>query len=362
MFVPMRIFPPGLDVEEHLIASAEPPNGVTLRDIGRALGISHVTVSLALRNHPKIPETRRRQIRLTAHRMGYLPNATATALSYYKRDARDAPAVAALGWLNIQPEPRERHRQEEVCGYKQAAAAEAERLGYRLEGLVVESGLLPGRLASLMAERRVNGLLIPPLPDTVSQSNGFPAAGLPTVRLGRPADPSPIQFVASDDVTNAATAFEKTWARGYQRIGLVLDFRSAKARFSTVGYLLACSDLDRALVVPPLELPAAPSKKEGTTLNRWIERYRLDAVLVEHPALLERATNDRLPARIGVAFLDVAENGRNDRAGIRRNIAEVGRVAVLALALQINHQPCGLAPDQHNLLIEGTWVNGPSLP
>src|SRR5205823_11763824 len=48
---------------------------VTLRDIAAALGLSHVTVSLALRDHPKIPEARRLQIQETARLMGYSPNA-----------------------------------------------------------------------------------------------------------------------------------------------------------------------------------------------------------------------------------------------------------------------------------------------
>jgi LacI family transcriptional regulator len=53
---------------------------VTIKDIARAAGVSHPTVSRALNNHPAISETTRRQIVELAHEMGYLPNATARGL------------------------------------------------------------------------------------------------------------------------------------------------------------------------------------------------------------------------------------------------------------------------------------------
>ena len=39
---------------------------VPLRDIARELGVSHVTVSLALRNHPRISEATRSRVQLKA--------------------------------------------------------------------------------------------------------------------------------------------------------------------------------------------------------------------------------------------------------------------------------------------------------
>src|SRR5581483_1832964 len=53
----------------------------TLADIARALGVSKMTVSRAINNHPEIsPETRAR-ILDAAHRMNYRPNQFARALT-----------------------------------------------------------------------------------------------------------------------------------------------------------------------------------------------------------------------------------------------------------------------------------------
>ncbi len=53
---------------------------VTIKDIARAAGVTHPTVSRALNNHPAISETTRKQIVALAHDMGYVPNATARGL------------------------------------------------------------------------------------------------------------------------------------------------------------------------------------------------------------------------------------------------------------------------------------------
>jgi len=59
---------------------------VTLKDIANQIGVSHTTVSRALRNHPDISPDRKEQIRKLAKSMHYNPNAFALSLrnSYSK--------------------------------------------------------------------------------------------------------------------------------------------------------------------------------------------------------------------------------------------------------------------------------------
>ncbi len=52
----------------------------SIKDIARAAGVSHSTVSRALSNSPLIPETTRRRIQRIARRKGYTPNAIARGL------------------------------------------------------------------------------------------------------------------------------------------------------------------------------------------------------------------------------------------------------------------------------------------
>ncbi len=53
---------------------------ITLRDVASACGYTVNTVSRALREDPRLPESTRRKIRLTAVRMGYIRNSLASTL------------------------------------------------------------------------------------------------------------------------------------------------------------------------------------------------------------------------------------------------------------------------------------------
>ena len=53
---------------------------ITIKDIARAAGVSHATVSRALHNHPAIPSQTTQRIQVLAAQMGYSPSAVARGL------------------------------------------------------------------------------------------------------------------------------------------------------------------------------------------------------------------------------------------------------------------------------------------
>src|SRR5579862_1686045 len=85
---------------------APPPNRVTLKDIALSLGLCQATVSLAMRDNPRIPVERREQIKAAAMRMGYRPNPAATTLAHLKHSASFKPIESVLAWLNFWPDPK----------------------------------------------------------------------------------------------------------------------------------------------------------------------------------------------------------------------------------------------------------------
>ena len=58
---------------------------VTLRDIAQAAGVHYSTVSIALRDHPRISAPVRRKIKAIAQRMGYTPDPALAALNAYRK-------------------------------------------------------------------------------------------------------------------------------------------------------------------------------------------------------------------------------------------------------------------------------------
>ena len=84
----------------------QPHPAVTQKDIARELGISHGSVSKALKNNPEIAPLTRERVQAVARKMGYHPNPMAAGLAEFKRNSRTIPVNAALAWINFWPDPK----------------------------------------------------------------------------------------------------------------------------------------------------------------------------------------------------------------------------------------------------------------
>src|SRR5919202_4441674 len=215
---------------------------VTLADIARELGVSKMTVSRAINNHPLInPETRERVLEV-ARRMNYQPNQHARALatnrsyligvvvpdlmhSYFAEIYRGVEAVARpVGYRNL------------ICNTDENAAKEMDETGAllpRTDGLIVASSLSPGEAGFyrriikegakvVFIDRRVEGLRCP--------------------------------VVTTDDVKVGVLATEHLVGLGHRRIGHLRGTAASTAEGRFEGYRRALEKngirLDKKLVRP----------------------------------------------------------------------------------------------------------------
>src|SRR6516164_4115212 len=98
---------------------------VTLRDVAERVRVSHVTISLALRNHPSIPLKRRQEIKHVAEEMGYRPDPLLSSLAVYRTRQRPARIQSALAWINHWDQPERLRKHKEFDGYWRGACASA---------------------------------------------------------------------------------------------------------------------------------------------------------------------------------------------------------------------------------------------
>ena len=67
-----------------------------------------------------------------------------------------------------------------------------------------------------------------------------------------------------------------------------------------------------------------------------------------------------MPQDIAVAALNVTDLPFD--AGINQNPQEIGRVAALVVISLINDEDCGVPTVQREIIVNGNWVDGASLP
>ena len=213
---------------------------VTLADIARELGVSKMTVSRAINNHPLINAETRARVLEVARRLNYQPNQHARALatnrshligvvvpdlmhSYFAEIYRGVEAVARpLGYRNL------------ICNTDEDAAKEVdetEALLPRTDGLIVASSLPPGKVnfykriikegaKVVFIDRRLKGLNCP--------------------------------VVTTDDVQVGMLATEHLISLGHRRIGHLRGTTASTSEGRFEGYRRALEKhglvLDDALV------------------------------------------------------------------------------------------------------------------
>jgi LacI family transcriptional regulator len=344
--------------------SPTPAHRVSLRDVARAVGVSHVAISLALRDDPRISEARRREIRAAAERLGYRPDPMLASLAAYRKTRRGTPIRSTIAWINQWPEPRGLRRLLEFDAYWKGAAATAEELGYRLDEVLGGRDVSPERLEKILHSRGVRGILIPPHRDGFSLQ-GFDWSKFSVVRLGVSVAEPRAHVVSNDQLNSARLAFERVRERGYRRIGFVT---SRRFDHSTGGNFRAGFLAAQDAAVRPKQCIALLYLDEPTTaddverVRSWLKSAAVDAVITSHPALrkLLGQIGVRVPADLGVAVTSVLDG--NFDAGIDQNCLEIGRVAMRTLAGLIHQNERGVPQYCRRILVESGWVDGESLP
>lgn len=345
-------------------APRPPQSRVSLRDVAAAVGVSHVTVSLALRGDTRISAGRRAEIAAAAERLGYRPDPMLSSLSAYRQAKKAVEIRSTVAWINQWSDPKRLRRFQEFDAYWRGAHDYATQLGYRLEEFVVGKDMTPARLQQILLARSVRGILLPPHQQGLNLPE-FDWSQFSVVRFGISVAEPRAHIVTSDQKNCAAMAYEHMWARGYRRIAYVSAHRfdlNTGGNFRA-GYLSA-QDVHVPLRqhLAPVTLSEENTLADARALKAALRKARVDAILTSLsvlPDLLARI-GCRAPEDVGVATLSLLD-GHFD-AGVDQNSQEVGRVAMATLAGLIHQGERGVPRYCRRILVEGRWVDGTSLP
>jgi DNA-binding LacI/PurR family transcriptional regulator len=338
---------------------------ISMRDVARSVGVSVSAVSLAIKNSPRIsPETRRR-IQDKIQELGYQPDPMLAALCQYRRSQSTTSIGAELAWINCWPDPQKLRSYREFKLYWEGAGEEARQCGFRLEEFCLAEFKTPARIESILRARNIRGILITPQFGMFDIHWGdFCWDNFCIVRFGHSASNLHAHVVASDQLSDGMMAFENIWNQGYRRIAYVTTRETAaKGNRFSAGVLQGQLKVGAKSPLPPLLLADEKNpQRDQKRLAAWLRKAKPDAILTDLPYLnsLLAKCGCRVPQDIGLAATSVLDG--NARAGIDQNSREIGKVAVQMLISLINHNECGIPAICRELLIEGRWVDGDTLP
>ena len=335
----------------------------TMHEIAEKAGVGKATVSLALRDDPRLrPETRKRIQKLAA-KMGYKTNATVANLMAQLRASRTPKYQATLGVLNVSSDPKTLAGLATFRDWVRGSTSRATQLGYGLDHFWLhEPGIGPARLAKILESRNIRGLIVAALLTRSGLPEEFETVWkhFACVVVGVHPTSPPLNFAANDQYTTAFHAVHRLWEFGYRRVGLVMApevDEMVERRFSA-GFWAGQESLPGSERIP--FFPFHPTRE--IAFRAWYEEHRPDAVLCIHYEVKKwmEEMQLRVPEEIALAHLDWHE-GLTDWAGMRQNNNLVGAAAIDVLVGQLHRNEFGLPEFPKSSFIQSTWVDGPSV-
>jgi transcriptional regulator with XRE-family HTH domain len=195
----------------------------SLRELARGLGLSHTTVSEALRDSPRVNPKTRDRVKKAAEAAGYRLNPLAGALMSEMRRSRSGTFRGVLAILDLdgptgRPPGAARYHAELAKG----AETRAVELGFKAETIVTgQRNISDARLDTILRARGIRGVFLLPVcnnPD-ISGLNWSNYAGVYSdYIIERPA----LHSVCSDHYRSMMLALQQLQTLGYRRPGFAL--------------------------------------------------------------------------------------------------------------------------------------------
>jgi DNA-binding LacI/PurR family transcriptional regulator len=333
----------------------------TIRELAVLAGVSRTTVSLALRNSPKLPAETRERILDLAAKKGYVPDPLVSTLMNRlrtNRAMRSAEKLAYLTWWNYAEEWRSSPNE---VNYYEGARERAAQLGYELEHIWArEPKMTFARLSKILYTRAIRGVILAPLLRAKGHVSldwqHFSAAAI-SFTLVRP----DLHRVSHGHYGGMLLIMRKLRHLGYRRIGLAI-FADQLERVNNAwlaGFLVSQEASPLRNRVPHLLMPRPC---DFNKFRVWVDQHRPDVIIsnTTEPLDFLGKMGLRIPQDIGYASLDRV-TANDPWAGIDQQARIVGGAAVELVSAQLQHNEFGLPSHPKTIMLDGVWRDGPTV-
>ena len=338
-----------------------PDKPTTLQDIADKAGVTKATVSMAMRNHPRISQATIEKIQKIATELGYRTNPLIAAYMTQLRTNRKSGFITTLAFLHDHKHQSEIHQGSlPVSHAYHGAQKRAYALGYNMEPFSInEPGMTYRRLSDILYNRGIRGVLISLLQETTNielKWDYFASAN-----IGYTFRPPILNRVCHDHFTACVKTLNRLQEKGYQRIGMVLREidQHRSGHFWTAAYLNYFNQVANTGGLPLLIL----QERDQASLKQWMKQHQPDVILSGNHYLYEWMAEWGILEKNNTAYVNMSWVPEYPiLAGTSHCFADMGASAVdtLVSALQLNQT--GLPDKPKTILIAGEWKSGHSLP
>lgn len=346
---------------------SSPIQPVTMAQIAKELQVDQSTVSLALRNSPRLSAATRERIHKAAEKLGYKPNPFVSALMRLRRSRAKTLGVSVAAWISNWEKADSWLRVPAFKAFYQGAENRLRENGFRLEHFWLDpKSITPARLSSILWNRGITGMILAPVP------NDRPTAIMDwekfsIVTIGRSIHSPYLDRVDSAHYDAITLALKHCRELGYERIGLAIDDVN-QARFDQrflASYLVNCPRLKSG---KHLEIFGAEIETESgvKAFQTWFRRERPQVIITlsRHIAEIQRAVlkemNVHVPDDVGLVILS-CHTPDDSFSGIYQFPELIGAQAADMLVSKMLRNECGLPKHSLTFTISGIWNQGTTI-
>lgn len=344
-----------------VILVAKPLNMSSVRELARSLGLSHTTVSDALRKNPRVRKETRQRVLIAAEKAGYRYNPLAGALmSQMRRKGVTAfqGVLAVVDFVSM----------EERTGVDvrfnnqllEGAKDKANQLGFKTEVFVIpKEKLSVSRLDRILNSRGINGLLVLPAwgSPEIALLNWDHYTGVYTDYISE--EPA-LDLVCPDYFGSMMLAMSRIRQYGYRRPGFVVDGKlDRRLLYRWEGaFRMFNLHIDGFDAVEPL---IADHLNEAAFKN-WFEKNRPDVVLCHRHQVKHwmDSMGLKIPDTHGFCSLNVTLS-TEPVSGLDLRARKIGQRAVEHLIAKLRRNDYGIPETKVITGVPARWIDGPTM-
>ncbi len=334
---------------------------VTQADLARELGVSTMTVSLALRGHHRISKATRKRVWELAEARGYRPDPILSELGSGRWKNQRSGYLGTVAFVTQEPKALVDPTHHEYY-LRKAMENQFSSIGYRMDAFALADLRSPAHLASVMRQRGIQGFAYTGLrhPDL---RDSFPWGQFASIALNYSVLDPPDHSVVLERFQSMCSTIDILYQRGYRRVGIIGfdDPGAADLAICEAALAYAASQKPGFEVLPMLRFPVQPLppfKELNAHVQQWLDAVEPDAVITWTSFFLQMAREGR-PDLAGCVFCITEDMGFS---GFHEDLEALGRAATDLMHALLRNGRIGLSSNPVRIIVPRKWIEKESLP
>ena len=337
----------------------QPRARVTLAQIADKAGVHKSTVSLALRNSPKINQETIKKVHLAAMQLGYIKDAHLSHLMGYLRTISRNEQFETIGYLTSEPTNLEDLEVRPFFREFHMGAMEGlDDLGYRLETFRLrEFEFNYRRLSKVLEARSIQGVIVSP-PVKIVSLGQISWENLTGITLGYRLQSPQLHRVVCDQVAVIRMVLSNLEEMGYTKP----FFAYRKGRDSHVGRRWSIALNGSIRLFPNITDYHSYGGEADDEFLQQLKQSGCDCVigLSYNFAVKLVESGLKIPADVGFVLLD-RHDGPDHISSVDQRPRSLGRLAARQMAGMLDRNEIGLPAEPYTITLDPLWHPGSSL-